>query len=226
VGGDSPYVIVLTPPDSLPPGLALSEYGVLSGTPTAAGSFDFTVQATDANLDVVSKAYTLDVAGVVIPQYVLVVEKFGSGTGNVAGSGIDCGTTCNTLLDEGTEATLIATPAGDSLFTGWGGDCAGTGSCITTVNAHTGVSATFVLATQQYTLTVTHVGSGTVKSSPKGINCGKQCSHAYTLGDTVTLTAKPKSKHLFLGWSGACSGTDLTCTVPISGSEIVNAEFN
>ncbi len=36
------------------------------------------------------------------PQYVLVVEKFGDGTGTVAGNGIDCGVTCDVLLDETT----------------------------------------------------------------------------------------------------------------------------
>jgi hypothetical protein len=40
--------------------------------------------------------------------------------------------------------------------------------------------------------------------------CGKQCNHAYTVGSDITLTAKPAKKHLFLGWSGACSGTALT----------------
>jgi hypothetical protein len=34
---------------SLPPGLTLSASGLLSGTPTAVGTYDFSVQATDAN---------------------------------------------------------------------------------------------------------------------------------------------------------------------------------
>jgi hypothetical protein len=88
------------------------------------------------------------------------------------------------------------------------------------------VTASFVPASTQYTLTVTHVGSGVVTSSPKGINCGNQCSHAFAVGSTITLTAKPNKKHLFLGWSGACSGTALTCTVPMLGNKSVAATFN
>ena len=64
-------------------------------------------------------------------------------------------------------------------------------------------------------------------SSPKGINCGKQCSQAPTRWErTITLTAKPAKKHLFLGWSGACSGTAPTCTVPMLTNQDVTATFN
>jgi len=236
VGGDAPYVIQVTQ-GSLPAGLALGDYtdpqsgntlhGVLYGTPTTGGTFNFTVQATDASNATASSTYILQVAGdIVVPKYVLVVEKFGGGAGTVAGGGIDCGATCDVLLDAGTTATLAATAGSGSIFTGWAGACAGTGDCVVTVNADTGVSATFVPATVQYMLTVTHSGSGTVSSSPKGINCGKQCSHSYNAGSTITLTAKPAKKHAFLGWSGACSGTALTCTVPMMGDRNVSAEFN
>jgi hypothetical protein len=163
---------------------------------------------------------------VVIPQYVLVVEKFGAGSGIVAGGDIDCGVTCDVLLDKDTAVTLTATPAGGSFFTGWGGACTGTGTCGVTMTADTGVSATFVPSTLQYALTVTTSGSGSVVSSPKGINCGKQCTKAYTVGSTITLTAKPAKKHLFLGWSGACSGTAPTCTVPMLTNKDVTATFN
>ena len=161
-----------------------------------------------------------------LQQYSLTVSKAGSGTGTVTGNGINCGATCGVSLNTGTAVSLTAAPASGSVFTGWSGDCSGTGTCDTTMSAARSVTATFVLATQQYTLTVTHIGSGTVTSSPKGINCGKQCSHAYKLNTSVTLTAKPKNKHLFLGWSGACSGTNLSCTVPITGNTTVNAMFD
>ena len=41
------------------------------------------------------------------------------------------------------------------------------------------------------TLTVgkSGTGSGTVTSSPAGINCGSDCSEAYASGTSVTLTA-------------------------------------
>jgi hypothetical protein len=165
-------------------------------------------------------------------QYQLAVTRDGGGTGTVSGSGIDCGITCVVMLDEGIEATLTATPAAGSVFTGWGGACDGTpvtADCVVRVDADTNVSATFVPATQQYTLTVTQSGSGRVTSSPKGINCGKHCTSTFGVGTSVTLTAKPTGKkHQFLGWSGACSGsgTALTCTVPMLSDQSVGAVFN
>jgi hypothetical protein len=165
-------------------------------------------------------------------QYALTVSKAGtgsgsgSGSGSVTGNGIDCGATCSVNLDSGTAVTLTATAADGSVFTGWSGDCSGTAPCSTTMNAVRSVTASFVPSAQLYTLTVTKIGSGTVISSPKGINCGKQCSKTYTVGTSVTLTAKPAKKHSFSGWSGACIGTALTCAVPMLGDQSVGAAFN
>jgi alpha-tubulin suppressor-like RCC1 family protein len=47
---------------ALPPGLALSSSGALSGTPTSVGTFSFTVEGEDANGFVGSRAYSLAVA--------------------------------------------------------------------------------------------------------------------------------------------------------------------
>jgi len=77
----------------------------------------------------------------------------------------------------------------------------------------------------QKTLTVTKTGtgSGTVISSPTGINCGTDCSHDYNQGTSVTLTATPVSGSTFTGWSGSCSGT--SCSVTMSTNQTVNANF-
>ena len=48
-GGTSPYHNFSVTAGSLPAGLTLSSSGVLSGTPTAGGSFSFTVSATDSS---------------------------------------------------------------------------------------------------------------------------------------------------------------------------------
>jgi hypothetical protein len=63
VGGNTPYVTAVTS-GALAPGLTIdSETGVLSGTPSAAGMFSFTITSTDADSLQVSKAYTMTVSG-------------------------------------------------------------------------------------------------------------------------------------------------------------------
>lgn len=193
-----------------------SRFAGWSGACTGTADCSFSLQGSST----VSAEFT--------KQWLLSVVTAGAGTGTVSGNGIDCGTTCTSLLDEGTLVSLVATPAGANIFTGWSGDCTGGGSCSPTMTAARSVTATFVPPTQPYTLTVTVSGSGKVGSSPKGINCGKRCSRSFTVGTNVTLTAIPAKKHQFLGWTGACvaSGTSLTCTVSMMKAETVGAFFN
>lgn len=59
-GGIAPYTYVLAPGSAaLPAGISLSAAGVLSGTPTVVGTFNFTVRATDANGCSTDRAYAL-----------------------------------------------------------------------------------------------------------------------------------------------------------------------
>src|SRR4029450_1319769 len=60
-GGSPPFSFSLTS-GSLPPGLTLSSGGVVSGTPTTAGSFMFRVTAVDSNQCIGSRTYTLTVS--------------------------------------------------------------------------------------------------------------------------------------------------------------------
>jgi hypothetical protein len=80
---------------------------------------------------------------------------------------------------------------------------------------------------QKLTLAVTKAGtgSGTVKSSPLGINCGSSCTKAYKQGRTVTLRAKADPGSSFTGWSGGgCSGTN-NCSVIMNSDESITATF-
>jgi hypothetical protein len=162
-----------------------------------------------------------------IQQFALTVSKAGTGTGTVTSSpaGINCGATCSASYDTGTSVTLTASPSAGSTFAGWSGACTGTGSCVVTMNAAQSVTATFNI--QQFALTVSKAGSGTgtVTSSPAGINCGATCSASYDTGTSVTLTASPSAGSTFAGWSGACTGTG-SCVVTMSAAQSVTATFN
>ncbi len=161
-------------------------------------------------------------------QYTLTVAKSGAGGGTVTSSpaGVSCGAACAIAFDAGTTVTLTAAADGASLFGGWsGGGCSGTGACVVTLGAATTVTASFLPAS---TLTVSTTGAstGTVTSSPAGINCGSTCAARYVTGTVVTLTATPVGFNTFAGWSGgACSGLG-PCTVTLDTSKLVSATFN
>ncbi|MBB5208447.1 Ig domain-containing protein [Chiayiivirga flava] len=61
-GGTAPYTFALVD-GALPDGLTLAPDGTLEGTPTAAGTFGFTIEATDANAFTGARAYTVTVSG-------------------------------------------------------------------------------------------------------------------------------------------------------------------
>jgi hypothetical protein len=93
------------------------------------------------------------------------------------------------------------------------------------MNAATSVTANFTGQTHVLTVSKTGTGSGTVTSSPSGINCGAACSASYASGTQVTLTAAPSSGSTFSGWSGGgCSGTG-ACTVTMNAAATVTANF-
>lgn len=60
-GGAQPYLYSLIA-GALPPGLALSPDGLLSGTPSGTGGFDFTVRATDSDGCSATQAYTVQLS--------------------------------------------------------------------------------------------------------------------------------------------------------------------
>jgi hypothetical protein len=89
-----------------------------------------------------------------------------------------------------------------------------------------GVDTVAIASGHSFPLTVSlaGTGSGTVSSSPAGINCPTVCSANFTSGQLVTLTAAASSGSTFAGWSGACSGTG-TCSVSMTSSQAATATF-
>ena len=124
---------------------------------------------------------------------------YSSATGNIARSNLD-GT--------GVDSTFIAAAAqvGMSVY---------------------GIAVAPAGSAPKYALSVTKAGTGTgtVTSSPAGIDCGSTCTAEYASGTSVTLTAAAASGSTFSGWSGACSGAEATCTVSMSEARSVTANF-
>jgi Bacterial Ig-like domain (group 3)/Lamin Tail Domain/Divergent InlB B-repeat domain len=160
-------------------------------------------------------------------NFTLNVNNTGSGTGTVTSSpaGITCPNTCSASYSNGTSVTLTATAAGGSTFTGWSGDCSGTGPCTVTMNANHSVTATFTAVAQTLNVTKNGTGTGNVTSSPAGINCGATCSATYSNGTVVTLTATADVNSSFTSWSGCDSVSGNTCNVTMNATRNVTATF-
>jgi hypothetical protein len=91
---------------------------------------------------------TMVTANFAVQSATLTVALLGSGNGTVTSTpgGIACGAICVSTFLSGTPVTLLAIPGLGSSFAGWsGGDCTGTGVCITTLAGATSVNATFDL---------------------------------------------------------------------------------
>jgi hypothetical protein len=121
----------------------------------------------DASL-IVSTSFAVDALGLVgVPTHTLTVTKTGSGTGTVTSSpaNIDCGATCAASFAQGTVVTLTASAAAGSSFTGWGGACTGTGSCVVTMDLDRSVSANFDINTALKSTSTTYTGGSNVQYS-------------------------------------------------------------
>ena len=85
-----------------------------------------------------------------------------------------------------------------------------------------------VMLVPVFTVTVQKqgIGSGTISSTPLGIDCGTTCSGDFEQGTMVSFNAATAPRSVFVGWSGgACSGAVPTCTVVINANQTVTATF-
>jgi probable HAF family extracellular repeat protein len=171
-------------------------------------------------------------------EYKLKVKKAmkngGDGTVTSNDENIDCGVTCTHTYYKDTVVTLSASANGSSTFLGWKSgslNCIGTDPCTVTIDKARTVQAVFV---GDYRLKVVNQskkeGTGTVTSTPLGINCitgsSAGCEALYGYGEEVTLSASADTGSNFLGWAPAklCPGTGV-CIVPMDKKRTVKAVF-
>jgi hypothetical protein len=160
-------------------------------------------------------------------SFALSVSVTGNGTVTSSPAGINCGTACNANFAASTSVTLTAAPAAGQSFSAWGGACSGSSpTCTVTMSQARSVTATFV-PTQgtSFALSVSVTGSGTVTSSPAGINCGTSCNANFAANTSVTLTATPTAGQVFESWGGACTGNTATCILQMTQARSATATF-
>lgn len=153
----------------------------------------------DVNVDFFTLKYTQ------LPLFPLQLTILGSGSGTVnIVPGTACTTNCTQYYKDGIQVTLTAAPNTSSIFSGWGGVCAGTGSCTVTMNGITSASATFTL--NDLTPPVT-------TASPPGGN--------YVTPQAVTLTANEPATIYY-----TINGSTPTTSSPIYSSPIIISAAN
>jgi uncharacterized repeat protein (TIGR02543 family) len=120
------------------------------------------------------------------------------------------------------------TPAGN-YFVGWLLDRNNTVAESNETNNYKSAPLTVTNAAPvTHTLTVAKIGSGSgvVSSFPElGIDCGSDCSESYDSSVSPGLSASASTGSVFVGWSGDCTGTNITCTVAMTADKNAVAEF-
>ncbi|WP_430542654.1 putative Ig domain-containing protein [Xanthomonas sacchari] len=217
-GGTAPYGFAITT-GTLPVGMLLSSAGVLSGTPSGTGSFNFTVSATDSGASPISgsRAYTLTVAA---PTVTLPATTLPNGTAGQAYSAAI--TQASGGIAPYTYAvTAGALPAGVTVNSATGalsGTPTVTGNFSFTLVATDSTSGTPGQASRSYTLAIVAptltVAPSTLPSGTAGTAYSQTLS---TSGGTAPYTYALSSGALPAGLSLSSTGV-LSGTPTVAGS--------
>lgn len=160
------------------------------------------------------------------PQRRLTVIVHGrAGAGSVRSDplGIDCGSSCDAVLDDGIRVTLAASAAPGSRLWSWEGPCAGWAPrCSFALGDATTAVATF--GPNRYRVAVRLRGRGAVASTPAGITCRSSCGAWFPPDSRVRLRPVAVRGWRFAGWTGACRGRG-GCLVTADRDVSVTATF-
>jgi hypothetical protein len=168
-------------------------------------------------------------------MFSVTVNKSGNAatSGTVAGTNINCGSTCSGQFMQQSSLTLAATQDGGSRFVRWTDDCATSASavtCMLTIDGDKIVGAEFHLASQlSLTLIFNNGSSGRVVSNPAGVvDCAvPSCNFQLDRGVPVTLSGMATVGSFTGFFSPDCGGGGpIDCTEPMDVAVAVTAQFD
>ncbi len=211
VEGSLPFTSVQT--GNLPPGMAFDEVtGILSGTPTASGEFQFKVTASDGLNPDVSKSYTLAIASAnapLPPSSLLDTTVSPVGSGSTTGDG---------SYAVGANASVTATAVAGFAFVNWtdNGQIVSTSSSYTlAMNVNHSLVANFV---------PTYAVSTSALPAAGGTTTG---DGTFNEGASVTVTATPNAGYAFINWTegGLIVANTPSLTFNVSSDRVLEANF-
>ncbi len=116
---------------------------------------------------------------------------------------------------DGTTVSVNATPGLNQIFNGWTGDRVGTNPTVAvTLTSNVLLNANF---TPVYSLNLSSGVGGTAVSSPSLTN--------WVSGTTAILRANPSAGYVFLGWTGALTGSQNPVSVAMTSNKSITANF-
>jgi hypothetical protein len=124
------------------------------------------------------------------------------------------------IVDEGTQISIVASPAAEYLFDKWSGAASGSSPSISVImDSDKSVTANFIK--KKYALITTVEGEGTV--TEKVIKAGATTD--YNSGTIVELTAAPSDEWEFKEWKGDVTSSENPTQITIDKAKSVTAVF-
>ena len=139
--------------------------------------------------------------------------------------------TCTFSFPVGTEVFIGAFADPQSVFLGFSGACAGTETCVLTMDAPQAVTARFRGPQPVYVTAIGMAGGGgDVLVGPSDLchaepDTTQACTFYYRLGTSIDLWTVANPTSVFMGWGGQCSGLS-PCTLTMDNPKQVSATFN
>ena len=198
---------------TLPDGTSLDGVtGIFSGTPTVAGAFTFTVEASDLAGTLVSKTYTVTIGGVGAPPATYSIATAAS---PIAGGATSGGGTFN----NGDSVTVVAVANAGYSFTGWseGGLAVSASASYTfTASANRSLVAGFAPITYSIATASSPIAGGATSGGG-----------TFNSGNSVTVVALANPGYSFTGWTegGLAVSASASYTFTASASRSLVAGF-